>query len=463
MENLPKKIRENEALSKTQMILPLVNPSLNNRDRIAMQKKIAEQNNVSYRTIGRYLASYQANGWKGLLPKEQAKSELRKISQKVIDEAIKIRRELDTRSIRDIITILEGENIVQKGTVKRATLQRYLQKAGFGKGQMLTYRKTENRSIKRFQKEHRNELWQGDIKYGPILPGNVQTYFIAWIDDCTRYIISCGFYMEQTEENVLKELRKALTIAGLPDAIYTDNGSQYISSLLGKVCTRLGIMKKRCPPRSGESKGKIERFNNTINSFISECSLQRPQTIDELNDNLAVWLEEGYQRKEHSALSHRTPEMTYLNDNKPLRLVTADILEEAFVNTTTRVVTASSFSLNGIHYEIPTRDITGEVTICYGITDTKDVLVVKEGFAPVVAKPIVITGDVDFDSRKNPTHRWDPVPVSSSRLLNLFALKFKERHPDSPIFKKKELENINTHIQRTGISYSSIMNNQEDN
>jgi len=426
--------KEDDAIEKVQMILPLTNSSLGTRDRVALQKEIASKNGISYRTVGRYLEKYLKNGFSGLLPAEQKKDSLKKIPEEILKEAITIRRELDTRSVTDIIVILEGEGKIKKGSVKRSTLQRYLQKAGFSKNQMIIHRKLDGKSNVRFQKEHRNELWQGDIKYGPILPGKIQTYFIAWIDDCTRFVVACCFSSSQTEEDVLRNFRDAISCAGIPKACYVDNGSQYIAKDLKKVCSRLGIQLKHAPVRSGQSKGKIEAMNKHLDSFISECSLMKFKTIEELNAYLQAWIENGYHHKEHSALQHRSPYATFFNDTAPLKLVPSDILDQAFVKTAERVITDSTFSLSGTRYEVPNREITGKVTVCYGLEDTDSVLVCADHFDPVEAKPIIIGTDVDYENRNSKEKKWDKAPAQSSRLLEIYRKAFQNRHPDSPIF-----------------------------
>ncbi len=63
--------------------------------------------------------------------------------------------------------ILELENRVAPGVLKRSTLERHVYKAGFGKKQMRMYADARNSSSKRFCKPHRMMLLQGDIKYGP--------------------------------------------------------------------------------------------------------------------------------------------------------------------------------------------------------------------------------------------------------------------------------------------------------
>ena len=52
-------------------------------------------------------------------------------------------------------------------------------------------------------------------------------------------------------------------------------------------------------PRSGKSKGKIEKFHQVVDDFIRESKLKNIRTLEELNRLWAVYLEEYYheQRK----------------------------------------------------------------------------------------------------------------------------------------------------------------------
>ncbi len=126
---------------------------------------------------------------------ERKRDDLKTISDDIVAQAIILRRELPSRSIEDIIFILVSENFVKIGEIKRSTLQRRLQQTGYSKRQMMLYVKPPSLvSVRRYQKEHRMMLLQGDIKYGPYLPvgpngSPKQMFWIGWIDDATRYIV----------------------------------------------------------------------------------------------------------------------------------------------------------------------------------------------------------------------------------------------------------------------------------
>ena len=62
---------------------------------------------VSERTIRRWISSYQESGFDGLKPKAPETAGMSKIPEELIEEAIRLRREVPKRSITEIIRILE--------------------------------------------------------------------------------------------------------------------------------------------------------------------------------------------------------------------------------------------------------------------------------------------------------------------------------------------------------------------
>ena len=159
------------AADKVQLIAPLLDETLSTADRVDLQKRIAAEAGLSYRSIGRYVDRFKKKKLQGLVPAMRKRDDLKTISDGVIEQVIILRRELPSRSIEDIIFILTSEHFVGRGEIKRSTLQRRLQEAGYSKRQMMQYVKTPQlTSQRRFQKEHRMMLLQGDIKYGPYLP-----------------------------------------------------------------------------------------------------------------------------------------------------------------------------------------------------------------------------------------------------------------------------------------------------
>jgi transposase InsO family protein len=388
---------EEVAAERFEMISPLTLESMDRGRRIDLTKEIASNSGISERSIRRYLDAFRKEGFEGLKPKPPVVPDGTALSipQGIVDVAIELRRESPTRSIRDIIKILELEERITPGSVARSTLQRRMQASGFGARQVRMYTK-KGVAARRFSKEHRCDLWQGDIKYGPYLPIGKnkqmkQIYLIVWIDDSTRHIMSAGFYDNQRVEIVEDSLRKAIMQFGKPDKIFVDNGKQYRSEWLKKACAKLEIVLLTSKPYHPEGKGKVESFNRRINAFMSEAALSPANTVAEYNTLLNVWLEEYYHKSEHSSLDGLTPRTAFMTDKRPLEFVDWEKLRAAFLHTEEREVDKTGcINFKGDKYEVGIALIARKVEIFYDPTWTDEIEIHHKDYAPFMAKRLVI-------------------------------------------------------------------------
>ena len=159
------KWQHDTALERFKMVSPLLDADIDRSKRIETRKKISEQFDVSVRTLYRYESAYKANGFEGLIPENRSQSPSKKLPEnfeELLKEAIQLKREVPSRSTSQIILILEMEDRVAPGALKRSTLHRYLFKAGFGKKQMRKFTEAQKSSSKRFCKPHRMMLAQAD-------------------------------------------------------------------------------------------------------------------------------------------------------------------------------------------------------------------------------------------------------------------------------------------------------------
>jgi len=118
--------REEVAVSRIQLITPLLDPSLDLAKRIALRKRLSESSGLSERTLRRYEAAYEKTGFTGLKPKEKFSTRDNALPDQLVKEAILLRREVPTRSVSQIIQILEWKVKALKGQIKRSTLQDHL-------------------------------------------------------------------------------------------------------------------------------------------------------------------------------------------------------------------------------------------------------------------------------------------------------------------------------------------------
>jgi len=388
---------EEIAVRRMELISPLLADGLDAAMLMQRKKEICEQAGLSLRSVGRYVESYRQEGFEGLKPKPRNANghKLPENWDKILAEAIMLRRELPSRSVPQIITILELEGFVEPGVIKRTTLQDHLSANGFAAKQIKQYTKSGAAS-RRFQKEHRGMLYQGDIKYGPYLPigangDSKQVYLSAFIDDATRFIVHARFYQTQKVDIIEDSLRGAVMRYGKPDAIYVDNGKQYTSEWLTKACAKLGIRLLHAKPYHPEGKGKIEAFNKQLDIFIAEAALAEPKSLDELNNLLNVWINGYYHKKPHTSLGGVSPETAFRTSTRPLNYVDARLCAEAFLHTCSRKVDKTGcIKFDGKLYEVGVALIAQNVEVCYDPLWTAEIEIRAKDRKPFKVKVLEI-------------------------------------------------------------------------
>jgi len=424
---------EQIASERMQLLAPLLAEGLDAARASQIKKQICEQTGLSERTLRRYLAKYRAEGFGGLKPKSKGRQpSAATIAPDVLEQAILLRREVPGRSVAQIIQILEWEGRIQPGQIKRSTLQERLAKRGYSTRHMRLYAES-GVAARRFQQRHRNRLWHSDIKYGPYLPigpgGTMkQVFLVTFIDDATRFVLHGEFYPVMDKTIVEDCFRKAIQKFGVPEAVYFDNGKQYRSKWITRACSKLGIRLLFARPYSPEATGKVERFNRVVDSFLSEAALEKPKTLERLNELFAVWLEECYQHKPHSALENKcSPETAYrCCDKKPLRFVDPDELANAFLHCEARKVDKSGcISFMDRKYEVGLPFIGCTVDVVYDPADIRELTIEYEGYAPWRVKELVI---VERAGKRTPLpEHIGKIPAETSRLLAAAEERNQER------------------------------------
>lgn len=460
--------QDQEALHRFQLISTLIAADADRAKRIAERKRLAETHDISERTLRRYEGAFRKSGFEGLKPAGRAEAEVKGPFpgfKKALEEAILLKREVPTRSVNQIIFILEAEHVVNPGQLKRPTLQRYLYKAGFGKKQMKKVTEGEKSSSRRFCKPHRMMLVQGDIKYVMKLPmgkngAKVQCYVAALIDDHSRYILASGVYDHQDADIVEDIYRKAILKWGTFQSTYVDNGKQFVSTQLIRTLNRLGIRHLRAKPYAAASKGKIEVYNRLINAYIAECKAQKVKTLEEANKYWELFVEEYYHDKAHEGIAEYyqskgvdipaegiTPRQEFNRDSVSLRYLDAGVVGEAFLHHETRIVDkAGCISFQGMKYETNLSLIGAEVEIAYDPMSAETLMVSYPGIPSFSARALKI-GEYCAKKPAIPVSML-PVEPETSRFLAALQRKHEEtkQHNADAIsfaaFRKEATDNV---------------------
>ncbi len=414
-----------EGLSRYRMIVPLLEEGLAECEKRQMRRLICHQEGISGRTLRRYVAAFKRQGFDALLPRERRdKGACKSIPPEALEMAAQLRQEIPGRSAERICELLASEGF----TVARSTLERHLRQQGLSGREIQAEQKQV--ASRRFKRVGRNTLWQADLKYGPYLPDpkgtdrKMRTYLVAIIDDATRLVAHGEFYDNQKLPVLEDTFRKAIIRCGAPDNLYVDNGKIFVSGWLRLACARLRIRHLNTKPYSAESKGKIERFNRTVDEFLQEVQLEKPQTLEQLNGLFRAWLSEGYNHRVHSALSGKSPAQSFAEDTKALRFPSPEALREAFLwEKTPKVDKSGCISLHGLCYEVGIEYIRKNVLVRYDPFDLSQIEVWSDGEKRKLVSPANF-GEYNRNVKK-PVAELEK--ASQSRLLRLFEAESKKR------------------------------------
>ncbi len=245
--------------------------------------------NVLYfdrKKINRLINKYLTNGQKAdaLMNKNSLKDNIAGFSlgqrrSLVIKRMIEIIYQQNTITTDNLLCVLVSEGLIpvkEDGTplISRSTLQKIREENNLSRRDIKMTLRDNTDDYLRVNASYPFESLQADIKY---LPMNnvvnddgerVQIYFIGLIDDYSRFVFGLFAY-NQHQESVNALLYKVFKEYGLPKAVLCDNGSVYRSKSFTNIFTNLGIDLRYCKVRTPETKGKIERFNRTLDEFVS--------------------------------------------------------------------------------------------------------------------------------------------------------------------------------------------------
>jgi len=420
------------------LIAPIVCRKLEKGEQAVLLKDISAKEYIDpdghivrpgLRTLERYLQAYRTHGFEGLKPQSRKdNSTPRVIPQHILEKAIELKKELPSRSVEQIIRILELSQIAPPGVLKRTTLGRYLK-------EISRQIKSEPSSFRRFSYSKRNQCWQGDTHATLYLPHPTESgrkkavRLVAFIDDFSRYITHAEYYWDEKLPRLEDCLKKAILRCGVPEKLYVDNGSVYRAAHLARICGELGIHLVHSRPYKPQGRGKIEGFFRYLDrSFRPEAQALVEQgkliTLDDLNNFFWAWLDLAYQKKKHSSTSVK-PVNRFNNCTHPIRKIDIAVLNEIFLWQQQRIVDkACCFSLEGNTYEVEPILAGKKVTLKFDPYDLSVIQVWFEGKRYLDAKPL------DLSKPRHPKVPLDQLtevpPSSGLNYLELLKKSYDE-------------------------------------
>src|SRR3954447_24990915 len=192
-----------------------------------------------------------------------------------------------------------------------ATISRILKRAGLITPQP---RKRPRSSYTRFEMAQPNEMWQSDFIHWRLADGT-DVEVLNWLDDHSRYLLSCTAHQPVTGDHVVATFLATLEQHGAPASTLTDNGRVYTARFGGGrnafeyLLPILGVRQKNGSPGHPQTQGKIERFHQTLQRWLTARPPAR--TLPELQHQIDQFRDHYNEQRPHRALQRTTPGDAY--------------------------------------------------------------------------------------------------------------------------------------------------------
>lgn len=316
-------------------------------------------------TIKGWLLDYRKHGIEGLYPlTRNDKGKPRSLSEEVKQYILDAKDFYPERSAKSIYHELIAKGIASLDNISLCTVQRFIKNHG---------RRSCDSNIKdrrAFEMEYPGDCWQTDISMGPYLTLNGhkhKTYIIAFLDDASRAVMASSFFFEQNLSAVLSVFKTAVQRRGIPKKLFMDNGKVFRSDQLQFICASLGTIVSYAEVFSPQSKGKLERWFQTLQKqWLNLLDWNSISSIEELNEMLQGYVENTYHQSIHSSIKMK-PIDKYIQHIDRMRFVPSkQELDHIFLYRVERRVKndATIPILNSI-FEVPAKYIGERIKVRY--------------------------------------------------------------------------------------------------
>ena len=319
---------------------------------------------VGASTIEKWHRAYRKGGFDALLPQSRKDEGVsRKLDQDLQAQIRYLKAEHPRITAAEIYRALLSSGSIHPGQFSVSTVERFVRFLKNEDGA------SGNKDMRRYERPHINEVWYGDTCYGPYLTtpeGKKRVFFIALIDDASRFIVAADIFFHDSFGNLMEVIRSAVSRFGRPRLFSFDNGPSYRNKQMELLAARIGSSVHYCEPFTPTSKSKIERWFLTLRmQYLASLDMRDFHTLDELRRDFCAYVAR-YNQTVHSSLNGQTPQERFFSEPEQIRRLPEEQIDRDFLLETERRVSPDSvIVIDKTEYEVHYRYAKQRIRLRY--------------------------------------------------------------------------------------------------
>jgi transposase InsO family protein len=276
-------------------------------------RDVARAHGVSKSWVGKVVGRFREGGYEAIAPRSRAPRQIpHRTPVELEDEIVGLRKELTNLGVDAGAQTIHYHLALRHEQVPSvSTIWRVLSRRGFVTPQP---HKRPRSSWVRFEATLPNECWQSDVTHWR-LKDDTQVEIVNFIDDHSRLAVASHVLARATAPKVLEVFCRAGDRWGLPAALLTDNGCVYTTwhrggpNVMQTELLALGIDYRHSRPYHPQTCGKVERFHQTMKSFLAK----QPQaaSIAELQAQVDRFVAYYNEVRPHRARERKPPRVAF--------------------------------------------------------------------------------------------------------------------------------------------------------
>jgi putative transposase len=152
--------------------------------------------------------------------------------------------------------------------------------------------------------ERKDQVWCWDFAFDRTKSGTTLKW-LSIVDEFTRECLALKVSRSQTSEDVIDTLAELFAMRGVPQAIRSDNGPEFVSRAIQAWLMKLGIEVLYVAPGSPWENGYAESFHSKLrDEFLSR---EEMESVVDARIRTSAWREDYNDHRPHSSLGYLTP------------------------------------------------------------------------------------------------------------------------------------------------------------